>query len=133
MERKIVAHMKNSRLYKGTTGDFHPSSPSFTVKVEEGPWKDQVVTLEISRMKALFFVKLLEGDRDYREKKMARPESKVGKRVTVTFHDGESIRGTATGMKLKLPGFYLFPADPKRNNKRIFIVRDAIRNIRQEK
>jgi hypothetical protein len=133
MERKIVAHMKNGRLFKGTTGDFHPSNPSFAVKVEEGPWKDQAVTLEISKMKALVFVTSLEGNRDYREKKMARPESKVGKKVTVNFHDGESIRGTATGLNLKLPGFYLFPADPKSNNKRIFIVRDALRNIRQDK
>jgi hypothetical protein len=132
MKRMVVAHMGDGRLFKGTTSDFQPGQDKFTVDVTDGPWQGKSVEIELSRMKALFFVRSLKGNRDYQEKKMMRPTGKMGKRVVVTFKDGETIRGTATGLNLKLPGFYLFPADPQSNNKRIYIVRSSAKEIKIE-
>jgi hypothetical protein len=133
MEKVVVARLIDGRLYKGATGDFHPGEEQFTIKVTEGPWEGRTVTVALKKLKALFFVKSLIGNREYREKKLASPENQPGQKMIVTFLDGETIRGTATGMNLGLSGFYLFPSDPQSNNKRIFIVRSSVKNIKLER
>lgn len=133
MDKKVVVRLTDGRLLKGTTGDFHPGADNFTVNVSQGPWKGEAVPIKLQSVKALFFVKELTGNRAYREKKMQAPSERPGKKVTVTFLDGETIRGTATGLNLGLKGFYLFPSDPKSNNKRIFIVHSAVKHIKSQK
>jgi hypothetical protein len=133
MDKTIVARYLDGRLLKGITSDFQPGEENFTIKVSEGPWHGETVTVAVASLKALFFVKTLHGNREYQEKKLQPPKNLPGEKVLVTFHDGESIRGTATGLNLKLPGFYLFPADLESNNKRIFIVRSSVKSIKVEK
>jgi hypothetical protein len=52
--------------------------------------------------------------------------------MVVTFRDGEALRGTSIGAGLLGNGFYLFPADPRSNNKRIFVIRSAVKAVREE-
>ncbi len=133
MDKKIVARLMDGRVFKGVTEDFHPGDESIAVKVTDGPWKGEKITVEVSDLKAIFFVRDLGGNRDYREKKLIFPADAPGQKVTVTFRDGETIRGTAMGLNLGLNGFFLFPADANSNNRRIFIVRAALRNIHEDK
>ncbi|MHC4821179.1 MAG: DUF6982 domain-containing protein, partial [Planctomycetota bacterium] len=48
--------------------------------------------------KALFFVRSHEGNRDYRENKLALgPVYRQGQKIEVTFGDGEEMVGTTEG------------------------------------
>jgi hypothetical protein len=132
VDKLVVARLLDGRLFKGTTSDFHPSRESFNLAVIEGAYHGETITLKLINLKALFFVRTLKGNKQYQEKKLLAPTDLPGQKVTVTFKDNETIRGTATGLSLGLQGFYLFPADPHSNNKRIFIVRSSIRSIRVE-
>jgi hypothetical protein len=129
MDKMVVARLLDGRMYKGTTADFTPARGSFTLAVGEGPWKGEAVTLQLAALKAVFFVRNLSGNRNYREKKYQPPENPAGQKITVTFVDGETIRGTTMALNLFPSGFYLFPADTSSNNKRIFISRPAVKNL----
>lgn len=132
MVHRIVVRYKTGEVRRGTTSDFRPNCSSFTLTeaLADGSTRDVDVVLE--ELKAVFFVITLEGDRDYSEKKLQTPSNPVGKRVLVTFKDGESLRGTTLGTNLTRNGFLLFPADTRSNNKRIFVVRSAVSRMEEE-
>lgn len=132
MEHTIVARFRSGRVVKGTTTDFSPIRDTFTLskllpdgsaESEEIPFRD---------LKAVFFVKTLEGDRSYREQKLQIPSGKPGTPLLITFEDGEVLRGTTLGVNLTSRGLLLFPADSGSNNKRIFVLRSAIKEMREE-
>ena len=51
------------------------------------------------------------------------------KKLIVTFHDGETIRGRVLGSMEMGCGFFLLPADPTGNNEKIFVVTDALEEV----
>jgi hypothetical protein len=52
-----------------------------------------------------------------------------GKRLQVTFADGEMIVGATQAFHPDRPGFFLVPADPRSNNDRVFVVMKAVRSV----
>ena len=52
-----------------------------------------------------------------------------GRRVTVTFVDGEVLRGATLGYNQNAPGFFVSPLDVTSNNIRIFVLAGAIRHV----
>ena len=52
-----------------------------------------------------------------------------GKRLQVTFTDGEVIVGATQAYQPDRPGFFLVPADPRSNNDRVFVVTKAVRSV----
>jgi len=131
--RKVVARYLTGETIKGTTSDFKPHRDTFTIEENLPDGSSRYGTIRLEELKAVFFVHSLEGDRNYSERKLQIPRNKVGKRLLVTFTDGEAMRGTSVGTGLLGGGFLLFPADPRSNNKRIFVVRTAVKEIREEK
>jgi hypothetical protein len=130
MLHKVVARYKNGAVIKGTTADFAPNRATFTVSQE--PPAAGPVEVRIEDLKAVFFVHSFRGNREYREEKLRAPEGKLGRRYLLTFTDGETMRGTALGVNLSRNGFLLFPSDPGSNNKRIFVMHSAVKELRQE-
>jgi hypothetical protein len=131
MLHKVVVRYKNGAVAKGTTDDFAPNRTTFTLRREPAaPGGPDVINFE--DLKAVFFVHSLEGNREYREKKLRIPEGTIGRRYLLTFTDGETMRGTALGVNLSRHGFLLFPSDPGGNNKRIFAMHSAVKELRQE-
>ena len=53
-----------------------------------------------------------------------------GRKVEVTFADNEVLQGSVLGYNPKQSGFFLFLADPKGNNIRVFVVNNAVKNFR---
>ena len=131
MQHKVVVRYKNGTVAKGTTSDFAPNRTTFTL-LPEPPAAGGPATVGIDDLKAIFFVHSFEGNREYREQKLRKPEGSFGRRYLVTFTDGETMRGTALGVNLSRYGFLLFPADPGSNNKRIFVMHSAVKELRQE-
>lgn len=131
MLHKVVVRYKNGTVAKGTTADFAPNRTTFTLN-HELPASGEPATISYDELKAIFFVRSFLGNREYRDQKLRKPEGTIGRRYLLTFTDGETMRGTALGVNLSRHGFLLFPADPGSNNKRIFVLHSAVKELRQE-
>jgi hypothetical protein len=86
---------------------------------------------DVKDLKALFFVKTFEGDNEYDERKeFITGDLAQGRKVEVTFVDGEIIQGSTVGYDPQRPGFFLLPVDKRSNNTRIFVVTSSVTNLR---
>ena len=122
---KVVVRYKNGSILKGTTTDFFQNKAQFHVVEMSG----ESTTVYVEELKAIFFVKDYEGDKDYQPKY----ESDIaggGKKITVEFEDGEVITGHTLGYSPDRIGFFVTPADPASNNSRIFVVKASTKSIR---
>ena len=54
----------------------------------------------------------------------------VGRKVGVRFPDGEVITGYARGFDTTQKGFFLYPIEANSNNRKIFVVRDAVEEVK---
>ena len=131
---KVVAHYLNGKLVKGITQDFLPNKDRFHLHPltkatgETGPPMEVLV----KDLKALFFVRDFGGNANYVErKKYVEGEHPQGRKMEVTFADGEIMVGSTLGYDPSRPGFFIFPADPKSNNIRVFAVSTSVKKVRQ--
>jgi hypothetical protein len=126
LPNRIVARFADGRMLKGTTQDFAPAKEWFHVIGSEGGARP--VKVLVSDLKAVFFVKSLIGNAAYDERKeFGGPVQ--GRKVQVTFKDGEVLVGSTQGYQADRPGFFLVPADPQSNNERIFVVARAVEKV----
>lgn len=127
---KIVARFRDGRMLKGNTVDFVPSREHFHVETPGPDGRPVALTVRVAELKALFFVKDHLGNPEHREEK-AFPAGRpvLGRRLRVTFVDGEELVGTSQGYDPQRPGFFLVPADPSSNNDRCFVVAAATRKV----
>jgi hypothetical protein len=129
MEQKIVVHVKDGAVHKGVTHDFSPRQTSFHVLPAEGGGVP--VRVQLADMKAMFWVKDYLGNRDFVASKEFDPGSATeGRRAVLTFADGETVLGSVVEDDPTAPGFYFVPADRRDNNIRIFVVRNAVKELR---
>ena len=128
---KIIARYADGRVMKGYTRDFHPhTSPHFHLFPPEVGPSDKAVEIQISDLKAVFFVRDFAGDPSYNERKeFTEGERPPGRKVKVTFKDGEVLVGSTVGYNPHRPGFFFIPADPKSNNLKVFAVTTAVSNV----
>ncbi len=129
---KIVIRFADGRIEKGYTQDFFPKKPLFHF-FKKLPPTDSSMNREIrvSELKAIFFVKSFAGNRDYKErKKFVEGDIAQGRRVEIVFSDGEILQGSVLGYDPKEYGFFLFPSDPKSNNRRVFVMNSALKKFR---
>lgn len=125
MEIKIVLHFKDGKIEKGTTTDFSPRYPSFHILNLQGI-SHQV---DISQLKAIFFVRDFGGKMYKVEKKVFPSKRLPGKKVQVKFTDSEVLLGYTQGYDPRRTGFFLLPVDPESNNERIFVVLSSVEYI----
>ena len=131
IRNQVVVHFRDGNLQKGYTHDFTPLKDSFHLTLEDG--SGEIKEINISQLKAIFFVKTFDGDHSYVEKKFFEQvdESRFrGLKMRVVFNDGEIIRGISLGYSEDKKGFFLLPVDPECNNDRIFIVSEACKDIK---
>lgn len=132
LSNPVVIHFKNSGIKKGYLKKFAFYRDNFTLL--EVDKKNKVrskgeTDISVSDIKAIFFVKDLDGNKGYRETwDMAREG--FGDRVEVTFVDGERIVGYAKDHAQKQTGFILYPADPKSNNYIVGVFHSSIKDIK---
>jgi hypothetical protein len=125
LEIKIVLHFKDGKIEKGTTTDFSPRYPSFHILNLQGI-SHQV---DISKLKAIFFVRDFGGKMYKVEKKVFPSKRLPGKKVQVKFTDSEVLLGYTQGYDPRRTGFFLLPVDPESNNERIFVVLSSVEYI----
>jgi uncharacterized protein DUF6982/PilZ domain-containing protein len=125
--QKVIARFRDGRLVRGYTADFHPSKPQLHLSSE--PHSSDTLFLQLSQLKALFFVRDFNGDqaRVDRHEFGSTPQ---GRKVVVTFHDGETLIGSTLGYRGEGDGFFVQPADPRSNNLRVFVAPGATQQVR---
>ena len=129
MENKIVVHLQDGAIHKGVTHDFDPKKESFHLLPAEGGGVPMRIKLDA--MKALFYVKDYIGNRDFVARQAFDAEHPEQRRAIVHFKDDEEIWGVlGEGADEKGAGFFFYPADPRDNNVRIFVVRSALKELK---
>jgi len=127
---KVVARYLNGRILKGLSQDFFPNKDRFHVSPADKT-SGEAVEIFFKELKAIFFVRDFVGDAQYNERKEYNQGDKPsGRKIEVTFKDGEVLVGSTLGYDPNRPGFFLFPADPKSNNIRVFAVTTALKKVR---
>jgi hypothetical protein len=128
---KIIARYGNGQMKKGYSQDFSANKPVFHLQKDlKGTFGDQE-EISISELKAVFFVKSFRGNPDRKGRKRFRMGDKSsGRKVEVTFIDGEVMQGSVLGYNPHQAGFFLFPVDPESNNMRVFVVNAAVKDFR---
>lgn len=126
IENKVVVRFRDGRMVKGYTHDFHPTRETFHVTelLDNG----SVVEVNISLLKAIFFVKTFEGNKFHQsahENALEILNSIHGLKMKVAFSDGEVMFGTTHGYTSERKGFFIFPADKEDNNERVFVIRES--------
>jgi hypothetical protein len=82
-------------------------------------------------LKAVFFVKDFAGNRDNNETTSA-DGVKHGRKITITFQDGEDLSGATEAYSPQKLGFFMFPLNPNGNNLRIFVVNKNVRALKMK-
>src|SRR5262245_46502435 len=125
--QKVVARFRDGRLVRGYTADFHPSKPQLHLSAE--PHSSDTLFLQLSQLKALFFVRDFNGDQ-MRVDRQEFGSAPQGRKVVVTFHDGETLLGSTLGYRGEGHGFFVQPADPRSNNLRVFVAPGSTQQVR---
>jgi hypothetical protein len=126
--QKIVARGIDGTMVKGYNADFDITRPSFSLRPSPEATAEGV-SLPLMNLKAIFFVRNFSGNPGYRERKTFMGTTQ-GRKIEVTFTDGEVVIGTTQGYRAGGAGFYLTPADPRANTARIFAIAGAVRQVR---
>jgi len=130
MQNKVVVRYQDGKILKGQTSDFLPTKPVFHLSVIDAPPGTPPLTVQISGVKAIFFVKDFAGNRE-RNEVLGFPMEKpvIGRKIRVDFQDGETLIGTTQGYDPNRSGFFMIPADTDSNNERCFVVTSAAKQI----
>ena len=127
---KVVVRYLDGRVIKGFTQDFFPNKDRFHLH-HAAKSSGESVEVMLKDLKAIFFVQDFEGNAQYSERKSyGEGERAQGRKVEVTFADGEVLVGSTMGYDPNRPGFFIFPADPKSNNMRVFAVSFSVKKVR---
>jgi hypothetical protein len=128
---KVIMRYADGRLIKGYTNDFFPNKPLFHVRSIDSDRADKGVEVSIKELKAVFFVKDFTGNAAYyEEKKFPEGQRPSGRKVEVTFSDGEVLVGSTLGYDPSRPGFFVVPSDAQSNNLRVFVISSAVKKFR---
>ncbi len=125
----VVAYLDGRRL-KGYTNDFSPARDQFFLFPEgaEPAPGERGTPVRLAELKALFFVKQFAGDST--RISPSDVTQQPGKKLEVTFPDGEKLAGFSVAYNPKAAGFFMQPGDASGNNERIFVVNRNAKQVR---
>lgn len=127
---KVVARYGDGRVFKGFTQDFLPNKDRFHIFLADKASGEGIEVI-MKELKAIFVVRDFIGESMYKERKnYIDGERPSGRKVEVTFMDGEVLIGSTLGYDTKRQGFFIFPVDPGSNNMRVFAVSSAVTKVR---
>lgn len=124
----VVARFMDGRVLKGTIQDFSPNKTIFHLTLWGDP-NAKALAVPIATLKALFFVRSYEGNAKHVESRDLDLARGQGRKIIVTFLDGEVISGFTTGYSNDKPGFFVIPADPKSNNVRVYVIAASVKKV----
>lgn len=126
---KVVVACMNGRRLKGFIFNFSILREDFRLFPEANSPQADGEDVQLRDLKAIFFVKDFAGNRE-RQDSNELSSGVHGRKLEVTFSDGEKLTGTTEAYNAKKSGFFMFPADSDSNNSRIFIVNKNVRSVK---
>ena len=126
---KVVVGFLNGGRTRGYVHDFSALDESFNLLPQEDPLQGQGTNVALKDLKAIFFVWEFMGNPEQHDSRRAGGPMQAGG-IEVTFRDGEKIVGRPDGYNAQRIGFFMYPANPKGNNIRIFVVTKNTRQVR---
>ena len=126
---KLVVRFLDGTVVKGFSQNFHPARAQFHLAASIGGGSGQTTLVTMEQLKAVFFVRDFEGDPGYVDSRSFR-ERTSGRRIEVTFLDGELLVGSTLGYRPDGTGFFVRPADTDGNNLRVFVLPTAVTRVR---
>jgi hypothetical protein len=129
-ENKIVVHYLGGKLTKGYTFDFNQNRETFHVVASQDQVEEATI-VNHDDLKALFFVKTLEGNPGYEDPVFSEENIKklVGMKLKVHFKDGEVMYATTFGYSPARKGFFVFPLDKHCNNEKVYVITSSTTSI----
>ena len=123
-EDKIVVRCKDKKIMKGKVHDFSATKVFFSMRLLSG----ERVKIKIEDVKAIFIVKNYEGNKDY---KYSYKDVLLwgGMKIRINFKDNEVMIGYIPYHINSDRGFFVTPADLNGNNKNVFVIKSATREI----
>ena len=126
---KVVVGFLNGGRTKGYVHNFSSLEESFNILPQDDPLQGQEIKVAMKDLKAVFFVWEFAGNPESHDSLLADAPMQ-GRGIEVTFTDGEKIVGRPEGYNSQRIGFFMYPANPKGNNIRIFVVTRNTRQVR---
>jgi len=129
---RLVIHYTGGTVLKGHSEDFSPNKPHFDLfQAAAAETTGKASRILVQELKGVFFVRDFVGNSQYNERKaFSDKERPAGRKVEVTFKDGEVLVGSTMGYDPQRQGFFFFPVDPQSNNLRVFVVNSAVSKVR---
>lgn len=138
---RAVLHVRAGKLLKGLLIDFTPTANAVHLQLESEPTQGPI-EVNVTDLKAIYYVRSLSGNKQYKKKRYFGSIEMKGKRIMVRFKDGEILcgfiegelpwkDGFLTSPDKNLKGFFIFPADPEGNNTKVFVVTTAVEDVRR--
>lgn len=140
---RVIARLRNGSSVKGFIHGLdgidpetlldHPQNSLPLEIVISSAESNGLVTVPLESLKALFFVKSFEGNKDYKEIKFFDKSPPIeGLWVRAKFYDGESLEGVVRNTLdyLVQPGFFLKPPDAQANNEVMYVVKSSLIDFR---
>jgi hypothetical protein len=127
--RMVILRYLDGKLLKGFCNDFSSLRTQFHLWPSVNARASQRMMVPLARLKAVFFVRDFGGNAAYVERREFDGAAH-GRKMEITFIDGEVVIGTTLAYRPDGPGFFLHPADALSNNMRIFIVTGSVRHTR---
>jgi len=124
----VVARLLDGGKVKGQTTDFHPERNHFTITPNDSTLP---VRIPVAELKALFFVRSLEGDPDHQDHREFRLQHGVRPKLWLEFQDGERMAAWPVSPTLGRLGFYVLPTDSDSNVEKAWVFRAALKQVLQ--
>ncbi len=126
----VIALVDGTRL-RGYVYDVSMERGDFHLYSSDAPDETEAALVKIALCKAVYFVKSLTGNPNFKENKTEFTEKRRwGRPYEVVFGDGERMVGTVETYYPEKLGFYLIPPDPGSNNLRIYVVMANAKTVR---
>ena len=126
---KVVVGFLNGGRTRGYVENFSVLEESFNLLPQEDPLHGQEIKVALKDLKAVFFVWDFIGNPEPLDS-LREDGPMQGRGIQVTFRDGETIVGRPEGYNSQRVGFFMYPANPRSNNIRIFVVTKNTRQVR---
>ena len=136
---KVIARFRDGRLFKGVSLNFRRDAAYFHIEEPDRPYGEGT-RVDLKDLKAVFFVKSLDGKVGYKARSGFAPDEAPlallaappgnGRPVRVLFLDGEEMVAVLRqAIDPKQRGFFLYPADAGSNNEHVFALREAVSRV----
>jgi uncharacterized protein DUF6982 len=124
--KKVIVRKADQEVLRGYV---NPQSFQKADGIEVLSIAGQVVSLAYKEIKAVYFVRDFDGDRDHTERKVFTSRPKLeGLWLRMKFKDNEVLDGILPNNLLLVTdkGFIVIPPDPFANNQRIYVPKTSL-------